>query len=225
MPRHHPSVGRKVGEGRERAAQLIDRLLQRQAVGGKGAEVRPPDIAGKQEIAGEEHPGSVGQVQQFKGHALAGMARGVANDEIERAHAESSARTQSHDFRARSQLRPRHPRQFRALCAEVGADRMERGKPAHAAHEIRVHMGLGNGNDAHAFGGGDLEVAVNVAGRIDHDRLLRRSTCHEVRGLRKLRVVNPAEQHGVSLTKECAHRKPDELRDTVACDVDRCAHL
>jgi len=64
--------------------------------------------------------------------------------------------------------------------------------------EIRVDVRLRRRDDAHALALGKLKIAIDVALRIDHDRLARLLTADQVRILRQRLIGNTSKQHGVS---------------------------
>ena len=55
-----------------------------------------------------------------------------------------------------------------------------RDESTHTTHEVRVHMRFCNRANAVALTRGKIEVAIDVAGRINDDRFLRRWTANEI---------------------------------------------
>ena len=147
------------------------------------------------------NPDAVRPWSDVEAEALARVPRRVARVEFERAHLEGGARRKRADPRAGSERRVLHPRLRRAFRREIRGHCVVRHERGHAAHEVGVDMGLGDGDDAQSFFRGDRQVAIDVASGIDDDRLARRRTADEVRGLREGCVIDPAEKHRVSLSR------------------------
>jgi hypothetical protein len=60
-----------------------------------------------------------------------------------------------------------------------------------------VDVRLGDGGDAQAVVGGEREVGVDVAARVDHDGLAGRLAADQVAGLGQVLVVDVLEEHVV----------------------------
>jgi len=76
---------------------------------------------------------------------------------------------------------------------ETGADTF--GQFARSGEKVGVNVRLGDGRDAHAFVSGDLQIAVDIALRIDDDRFFGLLTSDQISCLGQLVVIDHAEQH------------------------------
>ena len=71
-----------------------------------------------------------------------------------------------------------------------------RGELTGAREVIGVDVGLGDAHDRHPVLRGEVEVDVDIAGGIDHEREAFRLAADEVAGLGEVLVVDAFEQHG-----------------------------
>ena len=122
---------------------------------------------------------------KFEREAFACMTRRVTRRERKLADGELTASLQAGDVRVWREGCSGEPRGRRSLRGEIRGNRVMRHEAFNAADEIRMHVRLGDSNDAVARFRGKRDVAIDIARGIDDDRLVGFVAADDVRGLRE----------------------------------------
>jgi hypothetical protein len=186
-----------VGQREEAVAQAGEEPLGAfeagvDAAGGLVEQVGPADVADEDEVAGEVEAGLLagGAVGHQERQVLGGMPRRVDGLEPHVAELDDVAVLQQRALEAVLPVRV-------ALVRQVELGARARRELARTGLVIGVDVGLGDGGDAQAVVGGEREVGVGVAARVDHDGLPGRLAADQVAGLGQVLVVDVLEEHVV----------------------------
>ena len=187
-----------VGQGHEAVAQAGEQAPSPleagvDAAGGLVEQIGAADVAHEDEVAGQEEAGLLGggAVGDEERQVLGGVAWRVDRLRAHVAH--------GHDVAVAERLVVEGVGPLgAALGREVQARARPVGELASAGLEVGVDVGLGHVRDPQAVARGEGDEGLDVATRVDHERLAGGLATDEVARLREVLVVDVLEQHASS---------------------------
>ncbi len=191
----HEMPGRRGAEARERRVQRARaRLHGARPLRGALEQVGAAHVADEHEVAGEDAEGLHARrlVRDAERDVLGRVPRRREHVEPHAARADGVAALHPPDARLG---RPRVLPVRAALVREAGLGVRAACKLARAGEVVGVDVRLGHGNDREAGSLGGVEVGVDVAVRVDDDRLVRVGVAEEVARLGERVVVEAFEDH------------------------------
>ena len=199
-----------VGQGQELIPQAREELPGTgeagvDAAGGLVQQVRAAQVPGKDEVTGEQVAGGVGEraVGDQEGQVLGGVARGVQGLDGDVAQGDLVVVVQP------SGLKPVLPVDA-ALAGNVRGGAGRGGQFTGAGEEVRVDVGLGDGNNLHPVGRCEVAVDLDIAAGVDDQRLALGLAADEVAGLGEVFVVNALDEHVALLRGRGSVGDPEE---------------
>ncbi len=199
-----------VGQGQELIPQAREELPGAgeagvDAAGGLVQQVRAAEVAGEDEVTGEQVAGGVGEraVGDQEGQVLGGVARGVQGLDGDVAQGDLVVVVQASGLEAVLPVGA-------ALAGDVGGGAGRGGQFTGAGEEVGVDVGLGDGDDLHPVGGRERPVDLDVAAGVDDERLALGLAADEVAGLGEVFVVNALDEHVALLQERGSVGDPEE---------------
>src|SRR5699024_4996106 len=153
-------------------------------------QVRLAHVDGEYEDSGEQVAGFGAEcaVGHFEREVFRGVARGVAGADGDVAQGDLVAVVQ---VCGRETVLP----VLAAFAGNVGRGSGGRGQFAGAGEEVGMHVGLGDGGDAHSLAVRQLQVFGDVATGVEYERDAAGLTADEVARLGQVLVVDAFQVH------------------------------
>lgn len=147
--------------------------------GGLVEQIRSPQIADEDEVAGEHEPGLLrcGGVGQQEGEMFGGMPRSVHHPQHQLADGDGVTVSQAFALVAVLPVSS-------AFTGQMGSGAGGIGQFSGAGEEIGVNVRLGDVGDAHPLGFGQLQVGADVPTGVDDDGVAGGLTADEVARVR-----------------------------------------